>query len=878
MQKKAGGGAIAQPIARYEFKDSSDYGKDSTGHFDLTLQGELQDASSVENVKRGVYFNGASKLYASTDSNGKDFSDYLYDFTVSFWVWNPLNESVEDVDGSDKYSSILSTGVYGVNKGICYKIHRRGYHNIYAFNNNGVYAGIWADWKAVNTWHHVVYSVSNSSKQVRLYFDGVIATNGQGASVGEINDISVPMENLSDVFTLGAGSYGGGSNSFYTGYIDDVIVYDFAVDSANVTSLYNREDILQSAVPSGVKTIDSAEVVSATAKTDTSDSDMKKVLGGKTTTTVTYGGESHDVSVIWGTDTDRSNDGYVLVDGISFINGVSNYNAKIKAKVVPPTAYTLPLLWYKFDDASNIGKDSMGNYDLTPFGTVGVGSEGGASFDGTNCLYLSPVSGGHDFIDELTTFTVSFNAKSTATDNAIRRIVSHGFCGASSGFAVVQNPSGFIHFPIENSAKSDPWWQDITKFSDFGSWHNYSLVFSPSLATLYVDGTALISVKPGDDKSLSAVSEYFAFAFGGSYHIGDSAVSDGFIGDIKDLRIYDFAMSSDEVFAVCGDDGMSAGGTGISGERETIASYVVLNENSEELEYAKYVPETRLKDVITEQNGNRYYGKIKVTSGKGGNKEAKVLWCSADDEKIIGFIIGSEYDNTSSIRVSIGVKVEIEYTLNDGENNVQNKTAYSVGETVTLQNPTKKGSLFVGWKIGDTLNKPLSEVTFNDNTVAEAIFVELETTGASVRFSEPSGLRFENMVSANDYNALAKILSEENITLGTLIIPTSMLGSSEELTLSTADVLNIERTKWKSTETEGYNKFCAALTEIPEAHYKTELTATAYITVKYSDGSVVSYYGNSIVRSISQVASSALEQSAFENEEQKALLEKFKGE
>ena len=879
--------AIAKPIAHYEFSDSSDFGKDSTGHFDLQTVGTPSSGTGTT-AGRGVYFDGSSKLYASTDSSGKDFSDYLYDFTVSFWVYDATTAT--DTTGGTQYAA-LSTGMYGTDKGIVLKTAHVGdnaSHYIYAIaNEQGVYQGYYDTWQTAKAWHHIVFSVSNTNKQIRLYFDGAIATgydsNNNKVNIGEIDGIGVDMLNTSDVFSLGAGSYNGGSNSWFTGYIDDVVIYDFAADSTNVTSLYNHNDILQTEVPDGVATIDSAEVVTAVANAGTSDSNMKKLLtlSGKTSTTVTYGGASHDVSVVWGTETDRTNEGYALVDGIAFINGVSNYNVKIKAKVSAPSAYALPLLWYKFNDSSNIGKDSMGNFDLTSFGTIGASSEGGASFDGASCLYLEPVSGGHDLIDELTSFTISFSAKSSATDTANRRIVSHGYCGSNVGFALVQNPyDNCIHFPVENSATSDSnsWWVNYKSFNSFNSWHNYSIVFSPSLAVLYVDGEAIMPITPYDGtKSLTAMSEYFAFAVGGSYHIGDTSVSNGFIGSIRDLRIYDFAMSSDEVVGVYCDSDMSATGTGVSTDRETIASYVVLNASSDELLYAKYNSTNRLQDVTTEQSSDRYYGKIKMTSNKGNNKTAKVLWCSADDSKITGFIVDSEYNNTSSISVSIDVKVEIGYTLNDGKNNDQNKIAYSVGETVTLQNPTKDGSQFIGWKIGNELKKPQTSFTFNDNTSLEAIFIEFRTIGASIRCSEPSGLRFENKISLSDYNAIVNLVTESNITLGTLIIPSSLIGETE-LTISTSDVLNIVRTKWKEENNEGYNAFSAVLLDIPEAEYKRELTARAYITVKYADDSTATYYGNTIARSISSVATSALGSGEYTDETIVAMLNKYKGE
>lgn len=127
--------------------------------------------------------------------------------------------------------------------------------------------------------------------------------------------------------------------------------------------------------------------------------------------------------------------------------------------------------------------------------------------------------------------------------------------------------------------------------------------------------------------------------------------------------------------------------------------------------------------------------------------------------------------------------------------------------------------------------------------------------GASVRLSEPSGLRFQSKVST----ALA---NNSEATFGTLIIPKSELGENE-LTKDTQTVVNIPQTKWatESVKTNypenyeaGYEYFNAVLTNIPEAYYGEVIVARSYVCI---DGEY--YYSEEIERSIAQVAAYALQ-------------------
>ena len=83
-----------------------------------------------------------------------------------------------------------------------------------------------------------------------------------------------------------------------------------------------------------------------------------------------------------------------------------------------------PLVWYKFDDPSDPGKDAMGNYNLTKTnlstGTVTV-ADGQATFDGK--VSLAGASEAEDVSEELTSFTLLFKMIPDANQGARGPIV-----------------------------------------------------------------------------------------------------------------------------------------------------------------------------------------------------------------------------------------------------------------------------------------------------------------------------------------------------------------------------------------------------------------------------------------------------------------------
>ncbi len=153
-----------------------------------------------------------------------------------------------------------------------------------------------------------------------------------------------------------------------------------------------------------------------------------------------------------------------------------------------------------------------------------------------------------------------------------------------------------------------------------------------------------------------------------------------------------------------------------------------------------------------------------------------------------------------------------------------------------------------GDHFGKWLDDPESDgqirgCTYRNCTAAETREQSFKISGASVRYDEPSGIRFLTEVDKNTFfkeycNKNIYTYTGSDLTFGTLIIPTDML--SGELTVQTSDAVNIEARVILSQNSE---KLCytAVLYGFPETieAYKDNLTVRSY--AKYTDNGQTKY-------------------------------------
>ncbi len=129
-----------------------------------------------------------------------------------------------------------------------------------------------------------------------------------------------------------------------------------------------------------------------------------------------------------------------------------------------------------------------------------------------------------------------------------------------------------------------------------------------------------------------------------------------------------------------------------------------------------------------------------------------------------------------------------------------------------------------------------------------------EMLGASVKISSV-GIRFASSVDMATYNALVAKYGEENVQIGTIVIPKQLV-ASDDITLDTKDVENIVSTRWLK-EGETANVYTGVVTGVPEEYTTVDLYARNYLQVTYG-GETYVWYGETITRSMKSVAEMAL--------------------
>ncbi len=185
---------------------------DSIGSNDGSLQGATWTTGKDES---GLHFDGSQDEYVTIPYDNSISLDH--DFSVSFWIY-PTDETVQ-------WKTILSrsnqfTCSYIGNDEI--RVHINGYANIDSQTS-----------APRNTWTHVVFTYKNTDAgddEIVLYINGEY--DGQvGPTWGTPNTPSNPLIIGGDL-----------SGSYYTGSLDEIIIYDKSLSAEEVTAIYNYYD------------------------------------------------------------------------------------------------------------------------------------------------------------------------------------------------------------------------------------------------------------------------------------------------------------------------------------------------------------------------------------------------------------------------------------------------------------------------------------------------------------------------------------------------------------------------------------------------------------------------------------------------------------
>lgn len=214
-----------------------------------------------------------------------------------------------------------------------------------------------------------------------------------------------------------------------------------------------------------------------------------------------------------------------------------------------------PLVWYEFKDSANLGKDTMGNYDLQTYGTVTQDSNGVAFSQGK----LSISSEDNDISEKLTSFSLAFEITPKSNSDWAMPIGFSWNDWTATKFCWFTVNNGYdLRFCTHNTGTSDNgYWGPMVVQMQEGT--TYKIVLSVQLGgkiAIFVNG-----VKSDFEYDLPAdwnlKDPNMRFSIGGAT-VWDDTVRNPYNGSVGNVKIYPFAMTQNEVTAYNTNDVLAA--------------------------------------------------------------------------------------------------------------------------------------------------------------------------------------------------------------------------------------------------------------------------------------------------------------------------------
>jgi len=238
------------PIAVFNFEDTANLGKDVSGN-----KNHLEDKGGVDSVAEGKYgkgvaFDYANALVATTDADGADFIDKIEmsgtkQMTLMFWIKHDLSDYA-GWDTTIGWRRVVSNGNDG----------GAGYGGFAMLDLNDNYIvggdinpacvfytekegtqskGNWSKYGWTTEWTHIAWTVDATTGRCMFYVNG-----------NPIFDLTTPnyvgdnaMVNLNRNFAIGANYLVDGEgneifNHSFAGKLDDFYVFDAALNAEQI--------------------------------------------------------------------------------------------------------------------------------------------------------------------------------------------------------------------------------------------------------------------------------------------------------------------------------------------------------------------------------------------------------------------------------------------------------------------------------------------------------------------------------------------------------------------------------------------------------------------------------------------------------------------
>ncbi len=220
-----------------------------------------------------------------------------------------------------------------------------------------------------------------------------------------------------------------------------------------------------------------------------------------------------------------------------------------------------PIVRYDFSDPDHLGKDRMGRFDLVDVGNVAQGSKSNAVksavFNGTSALCAVPVAG-RDPTDGLETLTITLWGKRSAVQSPHTFMLGTGVAYSATGLGMgfydgndafivplggVQDGAYAANYRFPNETQ---------KYASSFGWNFYCLSLTQKGGSFFINGEEFPLQNVGD-KGLLLENLGQTLTLGGIYNNDRTVFYNGFQGELADVRIYDTALSAQEIATLYAD-------------------------------------------------------------------------------------------------------------------------------------------------------------------------------------------------------------------------------------------------------------------------------------------------------------------------------------
>lgn len=225
-------------VAYYPFNGNA---SDSSGYgFNGTVIGATPVVDRFGNPNRAYSFDGLTSTIRCGDILDTVFSDSVAKFSVSGWA------------ESRAYGSFQTGGgfIIGKNAGGTYGPYQWSVSHVGGLLVGGVFSDTaqhnyveLACPMATNQWFHFVLVFDGSlpeMQRVKLYVNGKTSATTVYQHVGTLGTTTANSAQNLTIGATHAPNNPGSAGNFYNGNIDDIRIYNFALDSTSVQSLYHE--------------------------------------------------------------------------------------------------------------------------------------------------------------------------------------------------------------------------------------------------------------------------------------------------------------------------------------------------------------------------------------------------------------------------------------------------------------------------------------------------------------------------------------------------------------------------------------------------------------------------------------------------------------